>query len=71
MILTIAMKKPLKSLALWKSEYLESNPEMDPELFARQVGSGSKTRAKWDLVPDPDKKNSFGSTTLVCSRVVT
>jgi hypothetical protein len=40
------MKKPLKSLALLKNEYLGSYPELDPELFAGQVASGSKTQRK-------------------------
>jgi hypothetical protein len=40
------MKKPLKSLVLRKSEYLGPDPELDPELFADKVGSGSKTRRK-------------------------
>jgi hypothetical protein len=40
-----AMKSPLKSLALLKREYLDS----DPKLFASQVpvGSGSKTQRKF------------------------
>jgi hypothetical protein len=37
------MKRPLKSLALCKSEYIESDPKLDPKRFASQVGSGSKT----------------------------
>jgi hypothetical protein len=34
------MKILLKSLALLKNEYLESNQELDPEVFSSQVGCG-------------------------------
>jgi hypothetical protein len=50
------MKKPLKSLAVWKSEYLGSYLELDPELFAGQVGSVSEQNGIRIRI----KKNSFG-----------
>jgi hypothetical protein len=41
-----SIKTHLKSLALWKSECLGSDPKLDPKFFTSQVGSGSKTRRK-------------------------
>jgi hypothetical protein len=38
--------KTLKITGCVKSEYLGSDPELDPELFSSQVGSGSKTQRK-------------------------
>jgi hypothetical protein len=47
------MKMPLKLSALWKSEYLGSDQESDPEFFASQVGSTTLEVIK--EVPVPDK----------------
>jgi hypothetical protein len=47
------MRKAFKSQALWKSEYLGSDPELDTELFASQVGSGSESK--------PQRKMGSGS----------
>jgi hypothetical protein len=53
------MKRPLKFLALWNSEYIGS----DPKLFASQVGSGSVSKTQRKMWAGSEK-NSFGSTTL-------
>jgi hypothetical protein len=58
-------------LALWKSEYLGSDPKLDSKLFTSRIrirnyffGSGSKTRGK---MGSGSEKNSYGSITLLYS----
>jgi hypothetical protein len=51
-------EKNFQPLALWKRDYLGSDRELDPELFAGEVGSGSRSK------PQSKMGSRSGSTTL-------